>query len=165
MGQPVWVTPPGNLGTVPENVFYQQPLLAYDPEDPDNPDAVYYKMIAGTLPAGVQCTKTGLIEGTPQAIASLQGVPTEVSRDVTSKFAVRAYTEKIVNGVEVIARLADRTFSLTVTGQDAPVFVTPAGNIGTFYDGSPIVPIQVVISSLDPDETTVITVALCANIL
>ena len=90
MAQPVWVTQAGNLGTIPEGIFYQVSLQAYDPADPNNPDLVYYVMIAGELPAGVQCTKTGLIVGIPQAIASLQGVPTEVARNVTSKFAVRA---------------------------------------------------------------------------
>lgn len=159
MAQPVWVTQAGNLGTIPEGIFYQIPLQAYDPADPNNPDLVYYVMIAGELPAGIQCTKTGLIIGIPQAIASLQGVPTEVARNVTSKFAVRAYTERVVNGVILIDRIADRTFTLTVTGQDAPKFVTPAGNIGTFYDGSPIDPIQIQISNTDPGETTVISVA------
>ena len=159
MAQPVWVTQAGNLGTIPEGIFYQVSLQAYDPADPNNPDLVYYVMIAGELPAGVQCTRTGLIVGIPQAIASLQGVPTEVARNVTSKFAVRAYTERVVNGVILVDRIADRTFTLTVTGQDAPKFVTPAGNIGTFYDGSPIAPIQILISNTDPGETTVISVA------
>jgi len=159
MAQPVWVTQAGNLGTIPEGIFYQVSLQAYDPADPNNPDLVYYVMIAGELPAGVQCTRTGLIVGIPQAIASLQGVPTEVARNVTSKFAVRAYTERVVNGVVLVDRIADRTFTLTVTGQDAPKFVTPAGNIGTFYDGAPIAPIQIQISNTDPGETTVISVA------
>jgi hypothetical protein len=159
MAQPVWVTQAGNLGTIPEGIFYQISLQAYDPVDPNNPDLVYYVMIAGELPAGIQCTRTGLIIGIPQAIASLQGVPTEVARNVTSKFAVRAYTERVVNGVVLVDRIADRTFTLTVTGQDAPKFVTPAGNIGTFYDGAPIAPIQIQISNTDPGETTVISVA------
>jgi hypothetical protein len=116
-------------------------------------------LLAGQLPPGVQCSRTGLISGIPQAIASLQGVPAPVSRDVTSTFAIRAYTEKIVNGREVIDRLADRTFSLTVTGQNPPVFVTPAGSLGQFYDGTPIDPIQIETSEQDPGDITVITVA------
>ena len=156
MAQPVWVTPVGTLGTIPEGIFYQVPLLAYDPADLQG-NQVYYTLLAGQLPPGVQCTRTGLISGIPQAIASLQGVPLPVSRDVTSTFAVRAYTEKIVNGREVIDRLADRTFSLTVTGQNPPVFVTPTGNVGTFYDGTPIDPIQIVTSEQDPADVTVIT--------
>ena len=90
-------------------------------------EPLYYRMIAGTLPAGVQCSATGLIAGVPQAVSSLQGVPTEVNEDVTSKFTLRAYTEKIVNGIEVPDRIADRTFEITVSGNDIPEFVTPAG--------------------------------------
>jgi len=159
MAQPVWVTQAGNLGTIPEGIFYQVSLQAYDPVDPNDPDLVYYVMIAGELPAGVQCARTGLITGIPQAIASLQGVPSPVSRNVTSKFAVRAYTEKVVNGVVLVDRIADRTFSLTVTGQNPPKFVTPAGNIGTFYDGSPIDPIQIQISDPDPSDITRVSLA------
>ena len=157
MAQPVWVTPPGTLGTIPEGIFYQIPLKAYDP-NPLLGEDLYYVMIAGELPAGIQCTKTGLIIGVPQAITSLQGVPNEVSRDVTSKFAVRAYTEKEVDGREVITHVADRTFSLTVTGQNVPQFVTPAGNIGTYYDGS-VISIQIEFTDTDPADTVVVQVA------
>ena len=64
----------------------------------------------------------------------------EVSEDVTNKFAVRAYTQRTVNGVTVINRLADRTFTLTVTGQDAPEFITPPGLIASYFDGVQVVP-------------------------
>lgn len=206
MAQPQWITPAGNLGVIPEGVFYQQSILATVPPF-GNPitctataagtntitcdstaemsvgdvivfngtsfggitqitqyyiyavvsatefrvattatatapvsltndtgilvarlyEPLYYRMIAGTLPAGVQCSATGLIAGVPQAVSSLQGVPTEVNADVTSRFTLRVYTEKIVDGVEVPDRIADRTFSLTVTGNDVPEFITPAG--------------------------------------
>lgn len=206
MAQPQWITPAGNLGVIPEGVFYQQSIQASVPPfgSPINVTAttagvnlitcdstadmsvgdvivftgssfggvtqlvqyyvygiasattfsialtatatapvtlttdtgvlvarlyqpLYYRMIAGTLPAGIQCSATGLIAGVPQAVSSLQGVPTEVSADVTSRFTLRVYTEKIVDGVEVPDRIADRTFSLTVTGNDVPEFITPAG--------------------------------------
>jgi hypothetical protein len=158
MAQPIWITKPGSLGVVPEGVFYQVTLQAYDPDDGD----LYYVMIAGSLPDGVQCTASGLLEGIPKAIASLQGVPTEVSRDVTSTFTVRAYTEKIVNGQEVIDRIADRTFSLTVTGQNVPEFVTPAGNIGTYYDGTKI---SIQIQTTDPDPDDFVSIKLLSGAL
>jgi hypothetical protein len=128
MAQPVWITPAGNLGTIPEGIFYQTPLLAYDPSETQT---VSYRIIAGQLPAGIQCEDTGLIAGVPQAIASVQGVPTDVSADVTSKFTVRAYTTRVVGGVTIVDRLADRTFTLTVAGQNNPEFVTPPGNIAS----------------------------------
>ena len=158
MAQPVWVTDAGSLGTIPEGIFYQIPLVAYDPADPlDN--QVFYVLLAGQLPPGIQCTSSGVISGTPQSGANIQGVPSQVNSDTTSVFAVRAYTKKTVLGQVVIDRLADRTFSLTVTGQNPPQFITPTGNVGTFYDGTPIDPIQIQISDPDPGDTTVITVA------
>ena len=157
MAKPVWVTDAGSLGTIPEGIFYQVPLLAYDPASPEN--EVYYVLLAGQLPPGIQCNASGIISGTPRAIASIQGVPQAVNQDTTSTFAIRAYTKKTVLGKVVIDRLADRTFALTVTGQNPPQFITPTGNIGTFYDGTPIDPIQIVTSDPDPGDTTVITVA------
>jgi hypothetical protein len=152
MAQPVWVTPAGSLGIVPEGVFYQIPLQAYEP----SAQTVLYRVIAGDLPAGVQLADNGLVTGVPQAVASLQGVPQEVNRDVTSKFAVRAYTTKTVQGQTVIDRLADRTFTLTVSGPDAPEFVTPAGTIGNFYDGTILVGLQIQYTDPDPNETVIV---------
>jgi len=156
MAQPVWVTPAGSLGTVAEGVFFQVPLIAVEPEVGAE---VYYQVIAGQLPAGVQCAANGTITGIPQAIVAVQGVPDQVSSDVTSKFAIRAYTEREVGGVRVINRLADRTFTLTVTGQNAPEFVTPAGSLGTFYDYTVVKDLRVKISDPDPDDNVVVTVA------
>lgn len=152
MSQPQWLTPSGSLGTIPEGVFYSIPVQAVaDGED------VYFKVIAGTLPDGVQINSNGTIEGVPKNIVRVQGVPREVSVDVTSKFAVRAYTIKIINGAIVTDRINDRTFSLTVTGQDVPEFVTPAGNIGTFYDGS-TVDLRILFTDRDPEDTITIGV-------
>jgi len=108
MAQPVWITPAGSLGIIPEGIFYQQTLSAYDPV-PEPGTEVYYQVIAGRLPAGVQCSLTGLVAGVPQAIASLQGVPQLVNRNETSKFTVRAYTEDEATGA--VLRIADRTFT------------------------------------------------------
>lgn len=158
MSQPVWVTPGGNLGTIPEGQFYQIPLLAYNPAEPVNPDSVRYLIIAGALPRGVQLTKNGLISGVAQAIASLQGVPSQVPRTVTSKFAVRAYTEKVVNGVILPDRLADRTFEISVSGENRPEFVTPAGNVGTYIDGEAVI-IQIQTIDNDPGDSQYMRVA------
>ena len=146
MSQPQWITPAGSLGVIPENTFYSVSVEA-EAADQD----VFFRVIAGELPDGIQVTTNGVVEGTPVARARVQGVPQEVSRDVTSKFAIRAYTTRVVNGVIVIDRLADRTFSLTITGQDIPDFLTPPGNVGTFYDGTEVtVPIR--FTDSDPDQ-------------
>lgn len=156
MAQPVWVTPAGSLGTIPEDVFYQVPLLAYEP-DPGVP--LYFRVIAGNLPAGMQCTDNGLIAGVPQSIASVQGVPEQVSVNVTSKFTVRVYTTVAGGPSGPVDRLADRTFEITVSGPSVPQFITPAGLLGTFYDGGPIDPIQIQYVNLDPGTAAVVRVA------
>ena len=145
MAQPIWQTAAGSLGVIPEGVFYQQTLVATDADS----GPVTYTVIAGSLPAGVQCTPTGQIVGVPTATASLQGVPTSVNQDVTSKFVIRA---------NATGRIADRTFTLTVTGNDIPLFITPAGSIGTFYDGDEV-NIQIQYTDDDPDDTIVVSLA------
>jgi len=203
MSQPVWITPAGPLGVIPEGIFYRQTLLAdSDPlfnvectatssvtnritcastagmytdlnimftgnvfggvndqvryfvlavvsateftitqtEFSTTPvelttatgnmtgvvkQHIYYQLISGTLPQGVQCSDNGLIIGVPKAVASLQGVPFPVNRNVTSKFTIRAYTQNLVNNKLVLDRIRDRTFEFTVTGNNVPVFIAP----------------------------------------
>jgi hypothetical protein len=129
---PVWVTPAGSLGTIPEGVFYSIPLVA------ESNSSVYYRVIAGNLPAGMQINETGILSGNPLAQTTVQGVPQDVTNDVVSQFAVRAYTTRIINGATVVDQLSDRTFTMTVAGQNQVVWVTSPGNIATYYDGTQI---------------------------
>jgi len=119
---------------------------------------VLYTLQSGTLPQGVQVSDNGSIIGVPLAVASLQGVPNQVSQDVTSKFTIRAYTTNYVNGVYVLDAIRDRTFTLTITGNDVPEFVTAAGSIGTFYD-SDYVSFQIEYLNPDPNDTIIISLA------
>lgn len=154
MTQPIWLTPPGSLGTIPEGRFYQLPLKATNSEFPN----VRFKLISGRLPAGIQVRLDGTIEGIPEAIAITQGVPLPVSENVTSKFTVRAFTEVDVNGDPVVLGIADRTFTLTVTGQDVPEFITPPGNLGYFLDATKVeIPIE--FTDDDPDDEIKISIA------
>lgn len=147
MAQPRWITPAGNLGTIAEGLFFSIPLVAVDPDA----GTVYYQLIAGDLPAGVQIKDNGELVGTPQA--KVQGVPNEVGYDVTSKFAIRAFVTS--SGAN---RIADRTFSITVTGQDIPEFITPAGSLGEFYDGGPA-EVQIEFTDNDPDDTITVSIS------
>jgi hypothetical protein len=209
MSQPIWITPAGTLGTIPEGIFYQQTLLATSDsiatitctatsatnnritcnstaglysdlnieftgtvfggvsvgvryfildvvssteftitttEFSTTPvtlttatgsmtgtvtQHIYYNLISGTTPKGIQVSDNGIIVGVPQAVASLQGVPFPVNRNVTSKFTIRAYTKKLVNNTLVLDRLRDRTFELTVSGNDVPNFTAPSGSFAT----------------------------------
>ena len=146
MAQPVWVTAAGDLGTIAENLFFQLSVVATDP-DGGTPT---YSLIAGRLPEGVQVLTNGTVEGVPQAYVSIKGTPTEVSENVTSTFAIRATSP---DGLSI----NDRTFSLTVTGQDIPEFTTPAGSLGTFYDCDNV-NITIGFTDSDPGDTVVIDV-------
>ena len=148
MAQPQWITPPGDLGTIAEGLFFSTPVVAVDPDG----GTVKYTLIAGTLPEGIQVKSNGVIEGVPAAFATVQGVPREVSENVTSRFAVRASVELPGS----LRRIADRTFSITVTGQDLPEFITPAGSIGLFYDGD-TVDFQIEFTDEDPGDEVVVT--------
>jgi hypothetical protein len=155
--QPTWVTPAGSLATIPKGVFYSTPLLA------TADSTVFYSVIAGRLPPGIQIDQTGVLAGLPEAISEAQGVPLPVVSDTTSQFAVRAYTKTTVGGVTVITGLADRTFTITVTGQSTVTWTTPAGLVLTEFDGSQIVPVTLAYS--DPDPNSMNTVSLVAGAL
>ena len=154
---PNWVTPAGTLGTIPEGVFYRVPLVA------TSNSTVRYRVIAGRLPPGIQINETGVLSGNPSAVSTVQGVPLDVVGDTTSQFAVRAYTERVVSGVTVIDKLADRTFSLTVSGISTVTWTTPSGIIGTYFDGSQIT--NLAVSYTDPDIYVTNIVTLIAGAL
>jgi len=155
MAQPVWLTDQGSLGTVEEGKFFQLPLLAYDPDVPDDNSGLFFTLLSGSLPDGIQVGPTGLISGIPKALASVQGVPLEVGENITSKFSVRAYTKKDNGSVD---RLNDRTFYLTVTGQDIPEFITPPGQIGYYFDGD-FVNYQIEFTDTDINDDVVASIS------
>jgi len=117
---------------------------------------ILFKLQAGQLPAGIQVSDNGLIVGVPKAVASLQGVPAPVNKDVTSKFVIRAYTKKLVGSTLVLDQLRDRTFEITVTGPNPPAFITPPGQIAQFYDGVLVTDLQVEYTDPDLNDTAVI---------
>jgi len=149
MAQPVWVTDPGSLGTVEEGKFFQIPLSAFDPDYPNDTSKISYLLISGELPQGVRVGASGLIEGIPQAFGSVAGVPAEVGENVTSRFTVRVYND--------LNRVNDRTFSITVVGQDIPTFTTPPGQIGAYYDGD-FVNYQIEFIDDDPNDEVEISI-------
>lgn len=97
-----WVTPAGDLGTIPETVTYSLQLAA------TSNLPLSFRILAGSLPVGLRMDSNGLITGTPH----------EVNKETTSKFVIRASTADDI---------ADRTFTITVDGMDAPAWVTPSG--------------------------------------
>ena len=88
MGYPVWETPSGDLGTIPEANYFEFFLKAYDQTDPVRP--VSFELVAGQPPVGMHINPYGSIQGNPETIIKVGGVPANVSQAVTSQFAVRA---------------------------------------------------------------------------
>ena len=145
--QPVWITNEGSLGTIPEGKFYKVELRGYDPDFPGDFTQLTYTLIAGNLPDGIAILRTGSLEGIPISIADAVGVPTEISETQTSKFVIRATSDA--------GRLVDRTFTLTITGQDAPEWITPPGLIGGYFDGTKV-DFQFEYSDRDPDDNVTV---------
>ena len=79
--------------------------------------------------------ETGILSGLPQSRATATGIPLPVAADTTSKFAVRAFTTS--------RQLADRTFTITVTGNNDITWTTPSGLIAEYYDGNQINGLQI----------------------
>jgi hypothetical protein len=102
-----WITPAGNLGTYTERVTIDLPLQAIS-----TLGIVSYSLISGKLPRGLR-----LMNG------RIKGSPTEVRVFTTSRFVIRAS-----DGVDI----EDRTFSITIDGDDVPEWITREGflNVG-----------------------------------
>ena len=114
-----WITKGGNLGTIPENVFYEKGVEAVD----SGGATVLYRHLSGTLPPGLQILSTGTIQGIPQATA------TNAKDDsYTYTFAIRASNAD--------GDVSDRSFSVTISGLVAPVLVNTPGKINTIFDGT-----------------------------
>ena len=149
MTQLVWETPAGSLGTIPEGVFYSVPLTASSVGA-----VVKYQVIAGQLPNGIIINEFGILSGLANATAKVEGVAAPVPVDTTSKFAVRAYTGTAI---------ADRTFTITVSPQNTPSFITPPGCIATYIDGDQIFDLQ--IKTYNPDVYAVNKLSVVAGAL
>lgn len=78
-----------------------------------NDNTVTYSIISGMLPPGLRISSNTII-----------GTPFEVSRVTDFTFCIRA--SKTVNGV---LNFSDRTFIISIDGDDPPEFITPAGDL------------------------------------
>ena len=144
MAKPVWQTPEGDLGIIAERQFYNLRFDVLDPDQPLDPNLTY-TVTAGDLPRGLSLKDDGFIEGTPtKNKVFVRGVPLDVGQNETSRFAVRVSTPS--------GHLADRTFQLTVTGQNPPDITTLSQRLGIVYDGT-YFSFQLEAVDLDPDDT------------
>jgi hypothetical protein len=113
MAQPIWNTPAGNIGAFASGspIRFQLSALPVPPAV-----SLTYQLISGELPAGVSINNVGLIFGNTQP---------EIE-NTTYTFTVRATDNR--------QEIRDRTFSIIMSGVDAPEFVTPAGTLLTTFD-------------------------------
>jgi hypothetical protein len=114
-----WQTPAGNLGTVPAGEFFQLAFQAVE----TNGNPVTYSFVSGELPAGLQVTPTGLLEGVP----TLQ-TATLLNESQIYRFTVRAQNS--------LGHVNDRGFNLTVTNVAGPIIEPTTQNLGSYFDGS-----------------------------
>ena len=127
MAKIIWLTPAGDLGVIPELEYYEKQFDAYNSEG----GAVTYKVTAGSLPAGLTLSSSGL----------LSGIPDSVTIGTAFTFAVRA-----TNGVIV----TDRTFSLTVTNNVIPQLKPDSGSLGDYFI-TDYIDLQLYTEPTDPD--------------
>jgi len=101
MAKPVWTTPAGTLGTVQEKTTLTISLAATN--------ADRYAIISGRLPGGLRLTNNTIV-----------GTPFEVPDTRIYEFVVRASNSE---------GAIDRTFTITVEGEDPPFWLTPQGTL------------------------------------
>ena len=120
-----------NIATIPERVTTTVSLPI------SQPNAVLTH-ISGDLPAGLR------LEGT-----QLVGTPYQVARDTIYKFVLRATYNN---------QLEDRTFTVTVTGPDEPVWTTPEDLLPVGLDGQYFIldsaPVDFQLVAIDEDTAT-----------
>ena len=108
MALDVWNKPSGySFGIFQERTTLNIPLPV------GNYTNVTYNVISGNLPTGLRIVNNAII-----------GAALEVLHETTYSFCIRASTP---------TEIADRTFNITIQGEDAPLFVTPVGflQVGT----------------------------------
>ena len=111
-----WVTPKGDLGTVPESQFFS---IQFEATDSDS-QPLTYSFISGDLPGGMYITRAG----------ELRGVPTILS--AVGQTALYSFTIRAVNPQ---GRVADRSFSISVSNVAGPQIYPRPNLVGAFFDG------------------------------
>ena len=101
MAKPVWTTPAGTLGTVQEKTTQTISLSASDVDG--------FTIISGRLPGGLRLQGSNIV-----------GTPFEVPDTRIFEFVIRASNSE---------GSIDRTFSITVEGEDPPFWITPQGSL------------------------------------
>ena len=134
MSYPIWITPAGSLGTLPDSDFFQIQLDAYNPGG----GALTYNFISGQLPPGIQLTRSG----------SLRGVPVVVGASIPSSY-LYDFTVRVTN---TELKITDQTFSLTISNIIPPVITPRTTFLGDYFDGA-FFSLQLKATEVDPEAT------------
>lgn len=112
-----WNVENGNLGSLTERISVNIPIDASSDRGP-----ISFSLIAGRLPRGLRLDPIVQSDSTTSTLRII-GSPAEVKTFTTSRFVIRAD-----DGTDI----EDRTFSLSIDGSDAPVWLTKEGflNVG-----------------------------------
>lgn len=135
MSVPIWLTPQGDLGIIPEQEYYEFFFDAYNPAGGN----LVYTLISGSLPSGLEIRPNGTMIGIP--VGRVAGVTLAVPKVTTSTFTIR-----IKNNQNFIA---DRTFSITVAGILPQTFTPSSASLGTYLDGTYV---YVDINTIEPNR-------------
>lgn len=127
MAAPVWITRAGDLGVIPELVYYEFNLDAYQPGG----GSLVYTLVAGELPQGLSLSSLGVITGIPGSVIAV---------------ASNEFTIRITNTSN---QVTDRTFRISVAAVTPPTIVPATTDLGDFIAGS-LVDIQ--LSTINSNE-------------
>lgn len=133
-----WTIPSDKtIATIEERVTVKIPLPLNGRYLPLATSGLTITVISGNIPKGMRLSGYEII-----------GTPFEVARDVKYEFCVRA----TYNG-----QIADRTFSIIVTGADEPVWTTPEGSLPVGSNNAFFIidsaPLDYQLIAVDPDVT------------
>ena len=114
MAQPVWVTPAGDLGTIAENLYFQIPIVA---TDPDGGSAIFLSEL--TRPRNTLTNPINLTGSEDLAAAGA------ASLTLTSSFFTTAAAETATLAAGVEGQV--KVFAMVADGGDMVITITNAG--------------------------------------
>lgn len=120
MAYPQWLTSAGNLGIVPSAEYYQYMLDAYDTAG----GTLAFAKLSGSLPPGLQITRSGVIQGIPVSTAG---------PDLNQTYTFTVRVQNLSDGL-----ITDRSFSLTITNVAPPIIVPRNVDLGDYFDGQTV---------------------------
>jgi hypothetical protein len=133
-----WITPSGDLGTVPNGEYYQLPLLV---SETHSGITTTFSFVSGELPPGMEVNKLGFLQGVPTLLNSIA-----VDTSESFRFTIRATNS--------LGHVRDQAFSLTVTNVYGPVIEPSTSFLGSHFDGTYFSQ-QLTVNELNPNVSVV----------